>query len=313
MSVAAYTAIEDRLQSIDPKGDLSGAVWIDLYKPGKADADRIAELGVTIPRLKDMGQIEPSRRLTRREEVDGITVLMTEPSGDGDDSFAPVTFLFTQTKLVTVRYHAERLWDGFTLTRRTTPGDVLAALLLLGVGHIADVLEAWDRELDVSARDIFKEDALKAPDLRRKIRASGRMGEALSDIRLNLLIIRRAVVHLEQLRAEGRVSFSRKQAIKTLDRDVEALTVHADYLEGRLNLAVEATMGLISLAQNDNARIHSIVATIFLPATLIASIFGMNFEWMPFLDWQFGFDISLGLMVAAACALLGILIYRRWL
>ena len=116
-----------------------------------------------------------------------------------------------------------------------------------------------------------------------------------------------------QVRADGRVPITRRQMLKRLDRDVEALTVHADYLTGRVNLAIDATVGLISLHQNDNARVFSVIATIFLPATLIASIFGMNFEVMPWLHWPHGFESSLILMVVAAVAIVLTFVFRRWL
>ncbi|WP_138465643.1 CorA family divalent cation transporter [Poseidonocella sp. HB161398] len=314
MTISAYRVEETGLRSLDPKGDLSEAMWIDLYNPGKADAERMRSLGFEIPRLKDMGQIEPSQRLTRKGEADMLTVLLTEPGGDGDESFAPVTLMLDATRIVTVRFHGPNLWNGFSLARRFTPGDVAVALIALGVGHIADVLENWDRELDKTAQQVFRDEAMEeAAELRGLIRATGRMGEALSDIRLNLLILRRTLVHLEQLRAEGRVEFSRKQGLKNADRDVEALTVHADALNGRVSLAIDATMGLISLTQNDNARYYSIVATIFLPATLIASIFGMNFEDMPMLHWLAGFELSLVLMVGSSLAIFLFFLLRRWL
>lgn len=313
MTVAAYVIRDGRLASIDPRGDLSQAVWIDLFKPGRADSERILELGIQIPRLEDMGQIEPSQRLTRRDEVDGITVMLTEPTGDGNDSFHPVTFLHTAERLVTVRFHGENLWNGFSLINRVTPGDVMVALLSLAVGHIADVLENCDRDLDRIAQQVFNEGASgQKVELREIIRGSGRMGEALSEIRLNLLILRRSVVHLEQLRAEGRCTYSRKQGLRTIDRDIDALTVHADFLSGRVGLAVDATMGLISLSQNDNSRYYSIVATIFLPATLIASIFGMNFDDIPLLHAVGGFEISLVLMGVASAGIFLYFLFRRW-
>ncbi|MBE3639483.1 CorA family divalent cation transporter [Mangrovicoccus algicola] len=314
MTISAYRLEETGLRSMDPREDLSGALWIDFYNPGKADAERMRALGFEIPRLQDMSQIEPSQRLTRRGGADMLTVMLTEPSGDGDDSFAPVTLMLREGCVVTVRFRGPNLWNGFSLAGRRTPGDVAVALLALGVGHIADVLENWDRELDRTAQLVFKDEAMEdAEDLRGLIRATGRMGEALSDIRLNLLILRRTLVHLDQLRAEGRVAFSRKAGLKTADRDVEALTVHADALAGRVSLAIDATMGLISLSQNDNARYYSLVATIFLPATLIASIFGMNFDEMPMLHWIAGFEVSLGLMAASSAAILLFFVLRRWL
>lgn len=318
MRVSAYTCQEGRLTSMDPSGDLSEAMWIDLFKPGKADYERIKELGILIPRLRDVEQIEPSQRLQRIGETEMITVLLSTPfSGTrspGTRGFGPVIFLLHKDRLVTVRYHGEDLWHGFTLDNRSTPADVLVALLSLGMGHMADVIEFWDRALERLSQEVFEApEAANSAQLKQAIRTAGALGDDLSFVRLNLLIIRRALAHLDEVRADGRAQLSRKQAQKRLDRDLEALTVHTDYLSGRVTLAIDATVGLISLAQNDNARIFSVVATIFLPATLIASIFGMNFDVMPLLHLAHGFDISLLLMGAAAAVIVLLFVYRRWL
>jgi magnesium transporter len=107
-----------------------------------------------------------------------------------------------------------------------------------------------------------------------------------------------------------------KAFIKSLTRDIDALEVHADFLSGRVGLATDTTLGVISLAQNaialeQNAtsRILSVVAVLFLPPTLIASIFGMNFAWMPAVAWVGGFPLAMVLMVASAA---GTWAYCRW-
>lgn len=312
MSTACYAQCDGRLRTLEPQA-LEAAMWIDFHNPGRADRERMGELGIDLPRPEELESIEPSARLYRGDTGDVITVNLSEP-GERGETFGPVSFILHGAQLITVRYHSPQLWYGLALTDIGSKGDLLAALLTLSVGHIADALEARDRRLDRLTNQVFAQSAKTSPArLRRLIRESGRMGEELSEIRLNLLILRRALVHLDQLRSESRISFSGKAAMRNLDRDVEALTVHADYLGGRVTLAIDATVGLISLAQNDTARIYSVVAVLFLPATLIASVFGMNFADMPMLGSDWGFDIALLLMLVAAAAIFVLFLIRRWL
>ena len=96
-------------------------------------------------------------------------------------------------------------------------------------------------------------------------------------------------------------------------RDITALEVHADFLSQRVALATDSTLGMINLAQNMTVRIVSVVAALFLPPTLIASIYGMNFEVMPELQWVAGYPFALALMLASAIGTYLFFRWRRWL
>jgi magnesium transporter len=97
--------------------------------------------------------------------------------------------------------------------------------------------------------------------------------------------------------------------VKGLMRDLQALEVHADFLSTRVALATDATLGMINLSQNQTIKIVSVVAAVFLPPTLIASVYGMNFDTMPELHWRWGYPMAVALMVAAA---VGTFLFFRW-
>jgi magnesium transporter len=101
--------------------------------------------------------------------------------------------------------------------------------------------------------------------------------------------------------------------LKTLTRDAGSLTDHADFLSQKTTFLLDATLGMINIEQNATIKIFSVAAVVFLPPTLIASIYGMNYEHMPELDWVFGYPFALGLMVASA--ILPYLYFKRrdWL
>jgi magnesium transporter len=96
-------------------------------------------------------------------------------------------------------------------------------------------------------------------------------------------------------------------------RDLQALEVHGDYLSTRVAQATDATLGMINLLQNTAVRIVSVVAVLFLPPTLIASIYGMNFHLMPELDKTWGYPMALGMMVASAVATYSFFKWKNWL
>jgi magnesium transporter len=111
-------------------------------------------------------------------------------------------------------------------------------------------------------------------------------------------------------RSEGDVL---RPLVKGLMRDLQALEVHADFLGSRLALTSDATLGMINLSQNVTVRIVSVVAALFMPPTLIASLYGMNFAYMPELAWQYGYPLALILMLASASGTYLFFKWKRWL
>jgi magnesium transporter len=88
--------------------------------------------------------------------------------------------------------------------------------------------------------------------------------------------------------------------IRTAARDVTSLTDHSTFLANKIVFLLDATLGMVNIQQNDIIKIFSVAAVVFLPPTLIASIYGMNFHHMPELDWWFSYPLALALMVLAA-------------
>ena len=91
-----------------------------------------------------------------------------------------------------------------------------------------------------------------------------------------------------------------KQRLKTLGRDVASLGEHAGFEARKVGFLLDATLGMINIAQNGIIKIFSVAAVVFLPPTLVASIYGMNFRHMPELEWIFGYPWAIGLMALSA-------------
>jgi magnesium transporter len=312
----AYRVIGQHLEAVPPGAPLSQAGWIDLLRPDPAEEAAVRALGVDVPTLADMEEIEISNRLYREDRTDYMTVVIPGHSPAGEQITAPVTFVLTPTQLVTVRHHAPRPFETYPARAdKVGPGCVDPDRLFLSlveeiVGRLADHLEGCGRMLDGVAHEVYAETAAMNPDeLRSSLKKVGREGEQISRVRLGLLTLERALSYFNQTLNEAHRGAGLAPLVKGLTRDIQALEVHADFLSNRVALATDATLGMINLSQNQTIRIVSVVAALFLPPTLIASIYGMNFETMPELQWLWGYPASLGLMLAAAA---GTYIFFRW-
>ena len=101
--------------------------------------------------------------------------------------------------------------------------------------------------------------------------------------------------------------------IGTLNHDVQSLSDHATFLSSKVNFLLDATLGMLNIEQTNIIKIFSVAATVFLPPTLIASIYGMNFQHMPELDWPWGYPLALALMVASAITPYFFFKHKHWL
>lgn len=293
------------------------ALWIDLFQPTEAEIARLAALGIAIPSLADMEEIELSNRLYHEDTAHVMTIVTTGQTDAGTRISGPVTFILTRERLVTVRHHTPRPFEtwpnraGKAAAGTASPGAILLGLAEEIIGRLADHLEETSRGLDSVSATIYAADpSLRTQErLQLTLQQVGREGEMLGRLRLSLLTLGRAigfVMPLPEMRPLAEVA-------ATLSRDLQALEVHADFLGQRVALASDATLGMIDLAQNATVRIVSVVSALFLPPTLIASIYGMNFARMPELAQPWGYPMALGLMLASALLTWAYFKWKKWL
>ena len=127
----------------------------------------------------------------------------------------------------------------------------------------------------------------------------GRKGDMLTMARESLLTIVR-LTSFHQASGNSKQARDLRQELKILQRDASALSDHASFLSNKINFLLDATLGLINLEQNQIIKIFSVAAVVFLPPTLVASIYGMNYDIMPELHWSYGYPFALGLMILSA-------------
>lgn len=322
--ITGYVNESGQLRRVgEPHEDYDGLVWIDLLNPSDAEEDDLEKwLGVDIPTKDEMEEIEISSRLYTENDASFMTAILPSQADGDDPQMAPVSFVLAGSCLITIRYHEPRAFQTFPMrAEKTSMGcetgeGVLVALLEAIVDRLADVLERAGREIDAISRNIFQHKGAKpskSRDYQKVLVSIGRKGDLISNIRDSLVTLERLVGFLGQGAMQRKSDKALRERIKTLSRDVRSLADHDSFLSQKITFLLDATLGMINIEQNAIIKIFSVAAVVFLPPTLIASIYGMNFDHMPELNWPLGYLFALGLMVLSA--ILPYLFFKRrgWL
>ncbi|WP_159590296.1 magnesium transporter CorA family protein [Chelativorans xinjiangense] len=320
----------DYLRRVDPKpGEALPAdtLWIDLLNPS-AEEDKAVEAwtGAAIPTTEDMAEIEESSRFYTEGGVKYLTVPILHKVDMGHRKIAPVSFVLTGRLLVTVRYSEPKAID-FYIGRATKPGSGLLGpkcsgrSVMLGIieattDRLADILEGVTEEIETASQAILQRQAAERPmstkEFRRLLTRIGSQGAFLSKVRESLSGISRLLAYV-QVAAEAEPRKETRTWIKSLERDTQSLENYVDFLSNKITFLLDTVVGLISVEQNAIIKIFSVAAVGLMPPTLIASIYGMNFHFMPELDEPWGYPVALGIMVLSA--ILPLFYFRRkgWL
>src|SRR3569833_474396 len=186
------------------------------------------------------------------------------------------------------------------------------------IDRLAQLLETTGDEIDQISREVFRNKTTnvtrKARDLQEIIERIGKKGDILTLARERLVSIARlSSFHQPCATTISKLAKDLRQELKVLQRDAAALADHAAFLNSKISFLLDATLGLINLEQNQIIKIFSVAAVVFLPPTLVASVYGMNFDIMPELHFEFGYPMAIILMIISA--VLPYLFFKRkgWL
>jgi magnesium transporter len=320
--ITGFAADNGRLRSVgDSLADLDGLVWLDLLNP-TADEETVLEarLQIDVPTREEMERLEFSGRHYREDDALFMTATLPARTDSDDLLLAPVAFVIARGKLITVRYHEPRAFK--TFPQRATEANlkcadaesVLAALLEALVDRMTDIIERTEEEVDAISRGIFRtEGKIVHRDLMKTLQLIGRKGDLSSSIRDCLLSLQRVAGFFGQTLAEQGNSKELRGRVRTLAHYLDSLGDHSSFLSQKITFLLDATLGMINIEQSNIIKIFSIAAGVFLPPTLIASIYGMNFTFMPELRWEYGYPLAGVLMIASAVLPFWYFKRRGWL
>lgn len=294
-------------------------LWIDLLSPDQQE-ERFIEsaLRLDIPTREELAEIEDSSRFYDENGAIFMTTTVVMGIADRRPENAEVTFVLTQRCLVTVRYAELSAFRQFVSKSARQPSiystshQIFLGLADAVVDRIADVLEGVQVQLQALSRRIFDERKEQRRDLQLIIQQLGQHRSLLSQLGESLFSSSRLIAFYRLHAGEPKQGVA-KGLLKALERDVRSLGEHQARLLGDIAFLLDATLGLINIEQNSIIKVFSIAAVLFLPPTLVGTVYGMNFEHMPELGWLLGYPMALGMMVVSAIIPYAWFKFRDWL
>jgi len=295
------------------------AVWIDINDPTPEDRAAVeTALGIALPSHVRMRAIEPSSRLVVEQQYVEMTYSGASRCEDGSN--APVTCILSRDCLITLRTAEDEAIEVVRAFAERTPDagphDLFIILVDATVEFLGDHLGTLGAEIDGISGTVFHPD----PKIRRSRRevqtvmhTLGRIGTEIMRLQDALTSVKRLVLFMQQHRHLIAPHLDDRNAIAILGSDIDAITNLANALDGKVDFLLNALLGVITLDQNQIMMVLSLIAAMFLPATLISSIFGMNFVDMPGLSWHHGFILCVATMAMAAVTVWIIFHWRRWM
>ncbi len=300
----------------------SDALWIDLFNPTAAEDRRCqTHLGIDVPTRSDIDYVEPAGSLYAEGGARYVSAQFTCDL-DGSMALGRVTCILTAKSIITVRYEESDAFDLFSRrlansdARDIEPATILAGLINTIVDRTAHKLELTGQHLDGVSNSVFgiNENTENHDSLFKDIlRALGEQSKRISNIRGSLVSLERVLLFLlPDYQAPGVPAQLRDDVRATL-RDLQSLEEHATFQTQKIQFLLDTTLGLINLEQSHIIKLFSVLAVIFMPPTLIASIYGMNFKNLPELDWTYGYPVAIALMAASSALLYLYFRSKRWL
>lgn len=286
---------------------MKDAMWIDLFSPSPEENALIEKtLNISVPTKEEMHEIELSSRLYRENDSLFMTAMMLANSTSKTPEYEPITFILNGNQMLTLRYIEPQSFKLF-ISRIESKNfkfidatNLLLFLLDTASDRLADVFEMIGNRLSDYSLAIFHNNSRQRKiDYNLFLRRLGATGTLNNRARESLETFGRLLSFLSK---EMNVSENSElgQNIKLISDDIRSLNSHVNFISSEINFLLNAALGMINIEQNNIIKIFSIMAVIFLPPTLIATIYGMNFKYMPELSWDYGYPYALGLIVLTA-------------
>ncbi len=322
--LTAFTLKNGHLEQcrIHTAEDLSPeTIWIDMVNPSEEERSLIEVFyGFELPEKTEIKDIEASARFY--EDEDGIHIhSFFLDDFEEEASNITVAFSIFGGRLFTLHEEELSSFRLYRLRARRMNTEILDAMdIVIGlhetaVEHVADVLEGIYAQLEEVSRHVLKRSSEEIAT-HQKSKKDAESHDRIHDIstilaeiasqedkngkaRLSLMDTRRS---LSFLLRERLLKPEQTENVREILRDLESLTGHTSFLFDKVNFLLNTTMGIISIEQSKIIKIFSIASVVFLPPTVVASIYGMNFVDMPELSMSYGYPLALVGMFMSAIA-----------
>ncbi len=305
-----------------PDEPLAQCLWLELFNPSQEERESIEkEFKLSLPQHHEMHQLEFSNRFYQEDGNYYLSLNVTIKALPIPENHV-VTFVVTPSKLITLRYSdpnpLKTFIDQLTLRPQYVKNQIelLQLLLEICVGRAADIFELLDEkteELSLTLTTTIDQtvSVKRSEILSNALKEINSLDNLLSKGRQSLASLNLFMVYLAQINYD----FLKNDVnqIRVLNQDIKALLEHGNYLTQKLDFLLQSSLGLINIEQTHIIKTFTVLAMIFMPPTLIASIYGMNFKFMPELNFLLGYPYALFLMLISAYLPYKYFRKKRWI
>lgn len=287
-------------------------LWIDLFSPTIKEQKAVENfMEVSLLTKQQAEEIESSSKYSETENAifsnSNFFVV-----GEGRMSVEPISFIICEGVLITVRNAESRTFNEASkrlqMNARAYPTGyhLLISILEVRIDADADLVEAMARQIAALSKDITVDGQVEKEDIKR-----------INQLQENTMLIRENIFDrqrvLSGIQRSERFPNDIYPRLQLMIKDVNSLISHADFSFERLDYLQDTALGLISIEQNNVTKIFTVASLFFMPATMIASLYGMNFKFMPELEWKYGYLFALGLMVTVSLGTYWLFKLKKWL
>ncbi|BAW80127.1 magnesium/nickel/cobalt transporter CorA [Candidatus Nitrosoglobus terrae] len=290
---------------LEENDGLAQAIWIDLLRPTEEERRRVELIyRQNLPDPNEIEEIEATARFYEDEVGIHLHSYFSHRE-EGRIDYSTVVFTLSGTRLFTLHDHDLPAFRMLRLRIRREPSlitdatSILLALFETKLEELADLLEETHKGLDQVGKLILEENEEGNGAFEDALDELARQENHNGKVRLCLMDTQRALTFLLR---RGHLEDEQIKKVREILRDVDSLLPHSAFLFDKINFLMDAALSFINIEQNRTIKIFSVVAVVFLPPTLIASIYGMNFDIMPELHWHLGYPMALIIMVISSFA-----------
>lgn len=305
---------QEKVASLKETKNLNNVAWIDLQNPSKDEIKEVEKFyKITFPTRQQQEEIESSSRYVEHSgaiKINSTFINLALQTGKLEEH--EVSFIVTKKTLFSLRYSESKVIGEAIKKIKQFPGiflspsKILLAILEARVDFDADLIEALSKHIAEISRKINYNHNLDEKML-LKINECQELTMSLREALFDKQRVVSSLHRNEDLMSEN---YNR---LRTIIKDLNSLIEHANFNFARLEYLQNSFVGLINIEQNKVIKIFTVASLIFMPPTLIASIYGMNFGKMPELSWSFGYPLAISLMAASSFITIWFFKRKKWL
>lgn len=291
---------------------LQHVLWIDLQSASQEEEEWVeSKCDVSFQTPQEIVEIESSARFFEQGDTINANSNFLKIDESGYQGY-PVSFILKKDVLFTYRRGDSKTFADAVRKMKVgsenlhSGADLFLLLLETRIEADADILEAISRDITLLSKSITAEQKPNQNSLLK-----------ITTLQEQTMMLRETIIDKQRVLSGVLRSWlfpeNQKEHLRIILKDVNSLLEYATFNFERLEYLQNTFTGLINLEQNKIIKIFTVWTIAFLPPTLIAGIFGMNHDEVPFLNHPYGFWITMGLMVLSSVSVLGFFRRQGWI